>query len=178
MLGDSLYGDLSVVNGGSQFLGVLAVDGAAERHASAQDFFAGALEVDGHGLVVLAQGLGDPDHIIELDISIVLDVLGLLPVATALLQGLDDQGRSSGQHADSALSVEHLDLNLDFDSSPGSGGFLDVFANLLGGETNGTALGGKGCGGGDLTTNNFHVHWMNRTYGTWLLQQQRRAWEA
>ena len=87
-----------------------------------------------------------------------LDILLLLSVSGSFLEGLDDEGSSGGEHGDEALSVldHHLDLN--FDSSPVSGGLLNIFTNLLGGHTEGTALRGKGSSTGNFTSNDFEVN--------------------
>ena len=155
---DSLALDLSVVDGGGDLLRALAVDGAAERHAGSEDLLAGALELDGHGLVGLAHGLGDSNNIIELDIAVVGHVLDLLAVSATLLERLDDQRSGGGEDLNSALSVLDHDLDLNLDSLPLGGGLLDVFSDLLGGETDGTALRGQGGGRGHLSSDDFHVH--------------------
>ena len=86
-----------------------------------------------------------------------LHVLLLLSVAGTLLECLDDKGRGSGEHCDEALSVLDHHFDLDLDSSPVSSGLLNIFTDLLGGHTEGTALGGEGGGTGNFTTDNFHV---------------------
>jgi len=88
----------------------------------------------------------------------VLHVLLLLSVTRTLLECLDDKGRGSREDSDEALSVldHHFDLNLN--STPVSSGLLNIFTDLLGGHTEGTALGGKGGSGGDFTTDDLHVH--------------------
>ena len=87
-----------------------------------------------------------------------LHVLLLLSVTRTLLECLDDKGRGSREDSDEALSVldHHFDLNLN--SSPFSSCLLDVFTDLLGRHTEGTALGGESSSGGDFSTDDLHVH--------------------
>ena len=87
-----------------------------------------------------------------------LHILLLLSISGAFLKSLDDERSGGGQNCNEALSVLDHHLNLNFDSSPVSGGFLDVFTDLLWWHTEGTALGGEGGSTGDFTTDNLHVH--------------------
>ncbi len=88
-----------------------------------------------------------------------LDVLYLLSVSGTFLKSLNDEGGSGGQDGDEALSVldHHLDLN--FDSSPVSGGLLNIFTDLLGWHTEGTALGSEGGSTGHFPSNDFEVNY-------------------
>jgi hypothetical protein len=148
--------DLTVVDQSGDLLGALAIDGAAEGDASAEDLLDSASGIDGHALG--AKLLGDVDNVVELEVAVVLHVLLLLSVTRTLLECLDDEGGGGGQNSDEALSVldHHFDLNLN--SAPLSGSLLDVFTDLLGGHTEGTALGGESGSGGNFTTDDLHVH--------------------
>ena len=152
-------GDLKIagVNESGHVLGALAVDGAAEGHACSEDFLDGSLELDGHALG--AELLGDVDDVSELEVAVVLHVLYLLSVAGSLLECLDDEGSGGGENADEALSVLDHHFDLDLNSTPVSGGLLDVFTDLLRGHTEGTALGGKGGSAGHFTSDHFEVNY-------------------
>lgn len=151
-------GDLEIagVNESGHVLGALSVDGAAEGNACSEDLLDSSLELDGHALG--AELLGDVDDVSELEVAVVLHVLYLLSVAGAFLECLDDQGSGSGEHSDEALSVLDHHFDLDLNSTPVSGGLLDVFTDLLGGHTKGTALGGEGGSTGDFTSDHFEVN--------------------
>ena len=148
--------DFTSVHLSGNFLGALSVDCAAEGNAGSEYFLDSSLELYCHAL--RAELLGNVKNISELEVAVVLHVLLLLSVAGTFLEGLDDEGSGGGQHSDEALSVldHHFDLNLN--SAPFGGSFLDIFTDLLGGHTEGTALGGKGGSGGDFTTDDLHVH--------------------
>ena len=136
--------------------GVLAIDGAADGHAGAEDLLHGSLERGGVGL---GAHLGsDFKDLVELDLAVVDDVLGLLAVTWGFLEGLKHEGGGSGQHRDEALSVLDHDLNVNLDSFPGESSLLDVFTDLLGRETDGTALGGECSSCGDFATDDFHIN--------------------
>ncbi len=152
--------DFAGINLSGNLLGALAINSAAKRDASSEDLLDGSLELDGHALG--AELLGDVDNIGELEVSVVLHVLLLLSIARTFLEGLDDQGRGGGEHGDEALSVLDHHFDLDLNSAPVSSGLLDVFTDLLGRHTEGTALGSEGSGTGDLTSDHFHVHYCAR----------------
>ena len=81
-----------------------------------------------------------------------LDVLDLLAITRRLLQGLDDEGSGRGNDVDGGLTVLDGELDSDLETFPVLGGLGDVVTDLLGGETEGTDLGGQGRGGSDFTT--------------------------
>jgi len=147
--------DLTVVDLGLDSAGVFAVDGAADGDGGSENLLDGAGEVGSVGLG--AHLLGDFNNVVELDLAVVDGVLNLLSVTWGLFECLEQQGRCGGQHGHKALSVLDHNLNVNLDSFPREGGLLDVFADLLGGQTEGTALGGERGGGGDLTTNYLQV---------------------
>ena len=97
------------------------------------------------------------NDVIEREFTVVDDVLGLLSVTWGLLQGLEDEGSGSGADGDGSLTVLNHDLNVDLDTSPVLGGFLDVFSDLLGGKTARSTSGGEGGSGSNLSTYNLHV---------------------
>ncbi|KAG1332013.1 putative 60S ribosomal protein L12-like [Cocos nucifera] len=152
-------GDLDVAVGDLllEVLGVLAVDGAADGDAGAEDFLDGAGEVLGHGS--RPHHPGDLNDVVEGDVAVVLDVLGLLAVALRLLKGLDHQGGGRGHHRHLGLAVLHGELDGDAEALPILGRLLgDVFTNLLGGETEGTDLGRQGARRPDLTAGHADVN--------------------
>lgn len=161
----SLFGDIDLtgINGGGDILRALAIDSAAEGDAGSEDLLDGALELDGHALG--AKLLGDVDDVSELEVAVVLHVLLLLSVAGTLLKSLDNERGGSGEHGDEALSVLHHHFDLDLNSAPVSSGLLDVFTDLLGGHTKGTALGGQSGGRRDLTSDDFEVHYTQQPSG-------------
>ena len=152
----SSNGDLARVNLLLNIAGVLAIDGAADGDAGAEDFLDGSLQVSRVGLG--AHLGGDLKNAIELDLTVVDDVLGLLAVTWGFLEGLENEGGSGGEDGNEALSVLDHDLNVDLDTLPGKSGLLDVFSDLFGGETDGTALGGEGSSSGDFATDDFHIN--------------------
>ena len=81
-----------------------------------------------------------------------LDVLHLLAITWRLLQGLDDESGGRGNDVDGGLTVLDGQLDGDLEAFPVLGGLGDVVTDLLGGETEGTDLGGQGRGGGNFTT--------------------------
>ena len=87
-----------------------------------------------------------------------LTVLDLLPVPGGLLQGLDDQGGSGGHHRHLGLTVLDGQLDGDLQTLPVGGGLGDVVTDLLGGETQGTNLGGEGGGCTNLSTHSPQLH--------------------
>merc|ERR1712002_59679 len=98
------------------------------------------------------------DDVVHGDVAVVLDVLHLLPVPWGLLQGLDDQGSCGGNHRHLGLTILDGELDSDLETFPLLGGLGDVVTNLLGRQTEGTDLGGKGRGGGNFTSNGPQAH--------------------
>lgn len=168
--------NLAVVDGLDNGLRGLAVNLAADRVSSSQDLLDTILQVLGEGLV--AHGAGNLDDLLNGDGLVVLDVLLLLAVTRGLLEGLDDERRSSGDNRDSSLTV--LDGQLDGDTEtflsmvsvrkkilvflcysncthPVTGSLGDIFTDLLGRETKRTDLRGKGRRGTNLTTGGTEV---------------------
>lgn len=150
-----MYLNFSGIDERLNLLGALSVNSASKRNTSAQNFFHCSLEFYCHTLG--SKFLCDINNIIHLDVSVVLDVLLLLSVSGSFLESLDDEGSGSGHNCNEALSVLDHHFNLNFDSSPVSGGLLDVFTDFLRGHTEGTALGGEGGGTGDFTSYHFKV---------------------
>jgi hypothetical protein len=164
--------DLAVVNLLLQILGVLAVDGAADADAGAEDLLDGAGELLGHGPGL--HDLGDLDDVVEADVARVLDVLDLLAVSLGLLERLDDERRGGGHHRDLGLTVLHRELDGDAEALPVFGRLLgDVLTDLLGGETERSDLGGQRRRRTDLTARHAdeHLHHLRRVelwrHGCW-----------
>ncbi len=84
-------------------MGVLAIDGAADRLGSTKDLLDGAGHLAGHGAT--AHGLGDLDDLLEGDVAGVLDVLLLLAVTGGLAESADDKGRRRGDDGDLGSAV-------------------------------------------------------------------------
>ena len=98
-----------------------------------------------------------------------LHVLLLLSVAGALLQSLDDEGSGSGEHGDEALSVLDHHFDLDLNSAPIGGGLLNIFTDLLGRHTEGTALGSEGGSTGNFTSDHFEVNYGRNDHKTSII---------
>ena len=149
--------DGSIVDSIDDIVGVLAVHGAAHRLGRAQHLLHGAGELLGHG-----PGPHHPrgvDDVVHGDVPGVLDVLDLLPVPRWLLEGLDDEGGGGGHHGAGGLPVLDLQLDGDLEALPLLGGLGDVVSDLLGGQTEGTDLGGQGAGEGVNSVNRKITIW-------------------
>ena len=131
----------------------LAVYGAADRHAGAEDLLASASKSGGHRAG--AHDAGDADEVVLGDVAVVLDVLLLLLVTDGLVEGLDDKCGGAGDNLDGGLTVLHDELAGDAETLPVLGGLGDIITDLLGVETKRTDLGGKGCTGGGFTTDDL-----------------------
>ena len=149
--------DFSIVDEGGGLLGRLSVNGASERDGGSEDLLDGSLKGDGHGLVCFSHGLGNLEDIIELDVTVVGDVLLLLSISTSLLQGFNDEWGGGWKDLHGTLSVDDHDFNLDLDSLPLGGGLLDILTNFLWWETDWTTLWSEGGGTSDLSTDDLHV---------------------
>ena len=127
-----------VIDRVNDVVGSLPVNSAANRLGSPEDLLNDSAELPGHGPG--SHHTGGLIDVIHGDVAAVLDVLHLLPVPGGLLQGLDDEGGSAGDHGTGGLSVLDLQLNSDLQTFPVSSGLGNVVSDLLGGETEGTNL--------------------------------------
>merc|ERR1711992_326613 len=134
--------DVSAVDVVDDVVRCTAIDCASNGLGGSQDLLHDARELLGLGAG--PHGAGGVDDVVHRDVAVVLDVLHLLPVPGGLLQGLDDQGGGRGDDADLGLPVLDGQLDGDLQALPFGGGLGDVLANLLGGEAQGTDLGGQG----------------------------------
>ena len=134
--------DVSIGNLLLQILGILTVDRAADRHAGAENLLHCAGQVLGHG--PRAHDPGDLDNIVQRNVAIVLDVLGLLAVALGLFEGFDDQSGGRGDDGDLGLAILDGEFDSDTEALPVLGGlFGDVFSDFLRGETERADFGGE-----------------------------------
>merc|ERR1712038_2133338 len=147
--------DLAIIDLVDDVVRVLAVDGAADRLSRAQDLLHHPGELPGHRPG--PHHPGSVDDVVQRDVAAVLDVLDLLPVARWLLQGLYDKGCGRRHHGDGSLPVLDLELDRHLEALPVAGRLGDVVTDLLGGQTQGTHLGGQGRGGTNLATNSSQV---------------------
>jgi len=138
-VGNFDFPSIDLLNDG---VGVALVDGASNRLGCAEDFLDGARELLGH--TAFTHGAGDRDDVVQGQVTAVLDVLDLLAVTWGLLEGLDDEGGSAGNDLDTSLTVLDDQLDGDLQALPARGGLGDVVTDLLGRQTKGTDLGGKG----------------------------------
>lgn len=134
--------------------GVLTVDGAADGDACSEDLLDGTGKGSRVGLC--AHLLGDFNNVIELYLSVVDGVLYLLSISWGFLKGLEHEGCGGGEDGNEASSVLNHNFDVNLDSFPCGGGLLDIFTDLLGGETDGAALGGEGSGSSNLSADNLH----------------------
>merc|ERR1719348_10354 len=145
----------SVVDSIDDVVGVLSVNSAADRLSCAEDLLHDSAELPGHG-----PGPHDScssDDIIHGDVAAMLDVLDLLSVPWGFLQGLDNEGSSAGYHRTLGLPVLDAELHGHLQALPFLSGLGDVVTNLLGRQTKGTDLGGKGRSGSHFTSNGPEV---------------------
>jgi len=138
-------------------LGVLAVNGAAGGFRGTENFLDGALKLARAGAG--AHDARDFDAVVERDVAGVLHVLHLLAVAGGLLERLDDERGRGGHHGHLRLTVLHGELDGDAKAVPVLLGLLrDVFADLLGGQTERTDLRRERRGSADLATGGAEEH--------------------
>jgi len=151
--------DLTVINCLGDFLWAFSVDSTSKRNACSQDFFAGSIKVYGHWFFSFSHCFSNFKDIVEFKVSIILHGLSLLSISTCFLQCLDDKGSWWRNDSDCAISVQDLDLNLNFDSFPLGSSLLNIFSYFFWRKTEWTTLWSESCSTCYLTTNNFHVHW-------------------
>lgn len=154
-------GNLTRLNLGSHGLGRHSVDGAAHRVASTQNFLDSTRQVTSQRLV--ANLAGNINHSLQRQVTVVLNVLLLLAVTGWLLQGLDDHAGSGRQDLDRGSAVLHGQLDADAQASVFGGGLDNVIVDLLGGDTEGTNLLGKG------RTSTFLTDGADVDYILWLV---------
>jgi hypothetical protein len=142
--------DLALVNGVADGPRALAVHLAADAESGTQNLLDTPLQVLGEGLELHRPR--NVDDLIEGNRLVVLDVLLLLPVTGGLLERPDDEGRRCGDDRDGGLTVLDRQPDGHAETLPVTSGLCDVFAHLLGRETEGTDLGGESRRSTDLTT--------------------------
>lgn len=91
----------------------------------------------------MSHGASNLENLVSGDVTVVLDVLGLLSVSEGLLELLNDERSGVGNNFRDGLSVLDGQLSSNSDTLPVQRGLLDVFTDLLGGHTEGTDLGGQ-----------------------------------
>ena len=107
------------------------------------------------------------ENLVSGEVTVMLDVLGLLSVSQGLLKLLDDERCGVGNELDSGLSVLDGQLGRNSNTFPVHGGLLDIFSDLLGGHTKRTDLGSKDGRSTNFTSVLSDVHNLNFS-GVWL----------
>ena len=74
---------------------------------------------------------GNVDDLVESDISVVFNVLLLLPVSWWLLEGFDDQGRGRGHHLNLGLSVLDGQFHCNPQAFPVTGCLGNIITNFF-----------------------------------------------
>lgn len=139
----------------------LAVDSGTDRLGGTKDLLDGTGQLLGERLG--SHGSGNLNDLLQGDVSVVLDVLVLLSVTRGLLESSDDQRRGRGDDGHGGLSVLDGQLDGDTDTLVSLGGLGNILTNLLGGQTEGTDLGGEGGRGTNLSTHGSQVDDLNLT---------------
>merc|ERR1711953_43105 len=98
----------------------LAVNGASNRLSCSKDFLDSSGQVLGDG--TWPHNTCSAEDVIHGDVTVVLDVLDLLPVTWRLLQGLDDEGSGGGDDGNGSLPVLDGQLDGDLETFPVLGG--------------------------------------------------------
>merc|ERR1712198_650396 len=119
-----------------------AVHGAANGLGCSENLLHYTRKLPSHGTG--SHHPGGADDVVHSDVTVVLDVLHLLPVTGRLLQGLNDQSGRGRDNRHLSLSVLDPELDGDLQPLPVTGSLADVVTNLLGRQTEGTDLGSKG----------------------------------
>jgi hypothetical protein len=157
--------EYTCVNINLHILSRLTVDCASDRERSSQNLLQSSLESS--GLRLESHGSGDVENLIAGEVTVVLDVLGLLAISEGLLELLNDERSIVRNEFDGSLSVLNGQLSCNSDTFPVHGSLLDVFSNLLWRHTKWTDLRGKDGRGTDFTTVLADVHNLNFS-GVWL----------
>ena len=147
---------------------IFSVDRASDGRAGSEDFLDGTRE--GLGAGAGSHLPGNIDNLVEGDVSIVLDVLGLLPVPGGLLQSADDQGGSRRNNIDDGITILDGELDRDLQSLPVLGGLGDIVSNLLWGKTERSNLRGKGRSSSDFTSDCSDVNDFNLVLNFGILE--------
>lgn len=106
------------------------VDGAADALRSSENLLYGTAQLVCQALEPhCSRNVNDG---VKVDVSRVLDVLLLLPVARGLLERSDDEGRCRGNDRDGSLTVLNRQLNSDSKSLPFGSVLGNVLSNDLG----------------------------------------------
>ena len=117
---------------------ILTVHSAANRLSSSKNLLDAAGKLLGHGAG--SHDAGGLNDVIHGDVTIVLDVLHLLPVPGRFLESLDDESSGRGHHGTGGLSVLNLQLYGHLQTLPVTGSLGNVISNLLGRQTQRTNL--------------------------------------
>ena len=106
------------------------IDSTSNRLSCSEDLFDGSGQFLGHGPG--PHDAGSVKDVIHGDVTVVLDVLNLLPVTWGLFQGLDDQGCGGGHNIDSGLTILDGEPDCDLETFPVLCGLGNVVTDLLG----------------------------------------------
>ena len=151
--------DLASINLLLDVLGGLALDIAAYGKSGTEDLLDSADEVSSVGLG--AHDLGNLADLVHGELASVGHVLHLLPVTRRRLESLEDEDGGGVDDADLALLVLDLDLDGNFHALVALGSLHDVFADLLGRDTERTELGRARSRSGCFFTDDLHLDVVN-----------------
>lgn len=112
-----------------QIVGWSGLNGAADGLARSQDFSDRSAQLSGHG--TRPHRASDRDHLVEGQVSAVLDVLLLLTVPWRFLQSLDYQRRCRWHDWDCRYSVLDRQLDCDLKTLPVACRLRDVISHFF-----------------------------------------------
>ena len=107
----------------------LTIDRAPNRLRRAQDLLHSPTQLLRQRF--RAHSSSDLNDLIEGDVSRMLDVLLLLPVARGLLESSDDERGCGGDDGDCRLTVLDRELDGYSETFPGARGLCDIFSDFL-----------------------------------------------
>ena len=128
---------------------------ASNGNAGSEDFLDSSLE--SCSVALDTHLLGNREDIVHFEVSVVLDILGLLSVSGRLFEGFKNKRGRVWHYGDGGFPVLASDLDLHLDSFPLLGSFHDVITDFLWLHTERGDLWSERGLGGRFSTNDFHI---------------------